>query len=1624
MRKHPDHQIAINHFYEIKVFIRSKRVLSGKIGTMVRYGKKVLDQVLCTEASAKEQRRATYNRKKLDWWTHSVKYQMLNPPKRKWYPELEPIFEMSTEAEFDAQFGFESLNVARTILDTLINQLNIKCCDDIIKEIEGIILLFITVSKSSDYIGAMAAIGLYVRDKFDSSLSKEIMNYIEDLMSFTSQNGFEETEAVDPQWLRFMKDVKTNWLQCRSSSLFRNFTRVLSVLVMSGLYRVSDMSFSIAGFKLFEPDMKLLCSSAGDLFTAVVDMVVYFAERIYYAMKTKSFQPFLVDSIETAELEVEYTAVMNHWELYRNGNLEKIAEIEPHQFLESLNSLSDKLRGMLSTSHGIDKRVIETKYRETIKVLGDFQMIRANSGFRRSPFSIEYFGASNVGKSTISEQTTHYLFSGNGLDTSDLKKFTYVSGKKHWDGARSDMLELKIDDHANVKKDFVETSPCDVIIKVCNNVPYSPPMADLVNKGKVFIEPELVTLTTNVEDLDSYTYSNNPHSIQRRMHLIAEVFVKEQFVKYVGGKPGGVDTSKVIASHTIDGIYDPPPYHDIWEVTVKRAVQDDKIYNTSSYEVVNHNGKKMERISMLEWLNYASECFEEHREQQFKLEKTQAKTTKCVPCGIDGCTRVRGFCCKHVDPQLGLEPVMSFCRETTDSLLEEGRNFYDTLDWVPYLPDCVANNRQFQNLFCLANKSNLVSSYKSYSKANGAFWMGLCSVLAYYGNNYTSLLSSILCTAGFAFFQCLLVNKVRDVYIYRLRDRHVLNDIHRTWRNRIGKTIMASSAIVGTIYLLAKTYRKLYGVDIQGNLEPKTALDIMQRDDEPNIWASVVKRPLPCTQKSIEHTIDVVENKVKKNLMYATIEGEDQLKRMGNVLFVDSNIAIIPNHYFLQSGGDSLKVTCRKENANAIGGCFVTRFDKCASHHVEGTDLRVCYSSAGGSYGNLVDYFPTGDLSDHGFRMLWRARDGHLTNVRGAAKIGTVSNGICKFTGGSYTHLSINTFNGLCGATLISENKQTCITGIHLGGKQDTPRGCFGTLTRDQILDAIERIKKIPGVVKTGTEGEFEPQVLGKQILIDEPLHPKSPVNFLPEGSQFAYLGACIGATTSRSDVRETPISRYVTEETGVENIWGKPKMKPEWEAWQKAMANASHPAEPVKHEILLKSVIDYRRPLLEIAKQDPWCRETPLSDHENLCGRVGCKFIDAIPLNTSIGFPLTGPKRDFITELEPTLEKPNNRILDPEIMEYINKCEDNYRKGIRNHFVAKACKKDEVLPVAKEKCRIFYANPIALTWLVRKYFLPVIRLLQMNPLVAECAVGINCHGPEWDQFHNFVMTFGEDHLIGGDYGKYDQKLPAQKLIASLSILIDIARNMSYTDKDLHIMETMVGDIVYAIIAYNGDLLAIQSGTHISGNSLTVILNGISGSLNLRDFFYTKYSGDIEFRDAVKLMTYGDDNIGSVSEDFPEFNIKGASEFLGAHGQIYTMPDKESELKAHLDPEDFEFLKRFSVYHPKLGCNIGALLDKSIIKSLHCYLRPKGAPLTPDEACAQNIDTALREWFNHGESVYESRRTQMIRVAEKANIRHLCTLLNTTYDDMVVDWKYKYASGSKPERVVEEFFTN
>jgi hypothetical protein len=270
------------------------------------------------------------------------------------------------------------------------------------------------------------------------------------------------------------------------------------------------------------------------------------------------------------------------------------------------------------------------------------------------------------------------------------------------------------------------------------------------------------------------------------------------------------------------------------------------------------------------------------------------------------------------------------------------------------------------------------------------------------------------------------------------------------------------------------------------------------------------------------------------------------------------------------------------------------------------------------------------------------------------------------------------------------------------------------------------------------------------------------------------------------------------------------------------------------------------------------------------------------------------------------------------------------------------------------------------------------------------------------------VKRFGEDRILAGDYSKYDLRMPAQVMFVGFRIMMDIAKECGYSERDLIIMEGIATDICYPLMAYNGDLIQ-HYGSNPSGQNLTVYVNSVVNALLFRCAYYhiTKDRINVpEFRSVCSLITYGDDAKSSVHEDFPEFNHIAVARFLEERDMKFTMPDKESDPTPYMTDTEADLLKRANVYSEDTGMIMGALAEDSNFKSLHAVLKSKA--LTREQQSMQNIDGCLREWFLHGRDVYETRRQQMKEIAELAGIAHGCTVIHESYDDRLAQWKEKY----------------
>jgi hypothetical protein len=680
------------------------------------------------------------------------------------------------------------------------------------------------------------------------------------------------------------------------------------------------------------------------------------------------------------------------------------------------------------------------------------------------------------------------------------------------------------------------------------------------------------------------------------------------------------------------------------------------------------------------------------------------------------------------------------------------------------------------------------------------------------------------------------------------------------------------------------------------------------------------------------------------------------------------------------------------------------------SADIPGTDLSIVWVPNGGDWKDLTDYFPLQRFASVPARLTYKQKDGSCVGSKLMMDVGEVVTFAAEFFGAKY-NLGFETFEGLCIAPLITETRGPLIGGFHLGGKSGETRGCSGLLLKCEFDKAFVELSSRPGVVLSKSSGSIPKELYDIQFYENDTIHPKSPVNYLPEGTNCKYYGQVKGRATYHSVVEPTIISDLVEEVCGVPQKWGGPKFRQGW-PWQASLQYSTKPSCGIEGSLLERAAKDYLEGFLEALTEIPDLKSgvKPLTEMETVCGIDGLRFIDKMPPSTSIGYPLSGPKSDYITLLNPE-DFPSHECpaaLDQRFWTHAYEMEDLYLNGKRAYPIFKACLKDEPTKLTKDKVRVFQGAPVALQLLVRKYYLPVARILSMLPLISECAVGINAQGPEWDQLAKHIKRFGDNRILAGDYSKYDLRMPAQVMFVAFRILMDIAKDCGYSNRDMTIMEGIATDICYPLMAYNGDLVQ-HYGSNPSGQNLTVYINSIVNALLFRCAYFHITRERIDapvFREVCSLITYGDDAKSSVHKDFPEFNHISVAKFLEEHDMKFTMPDKESEPTVYMNDAEADLLKRANIYSADTGVIMGALDEDSIFKSLHSVLKSKA--ITREQQAMQNIDGSLREWFAYGRDVYEKRREQMTEIARRADIIHGCTVVHESYDDRLQKWKEKY----------------
>lgn len=1527
------------------------------------------------------------------------------------------------ECEYAPQSSFYVPGMA-----TLHNHLRNQVSDAAMSKIEDLCALYGALASTSDVTGFCCVLTLYVKTHNHESLTGRITEIGKSLFA----DYLPQDSSQRPEWLTQMKSGLHDWKLLVNCPSFKKISRVLTLLVTLGC--IESQSFKLGEFEVFAVKAQEKQANAVDLIDAIIETVVYFAEGAYMCFVTGSLKPLLFSSSEVVEIEEKYISLMESWEYARNGNLEKYTNTTEAEFDKDLEDMVTKLNDLYKTMpNGVEKKIIQQKWESLSRIRAEWTAVRVSGGLRAAPFAVKVYGDSGVGKSTFADLVMSTIQKASGVPCTSDYVATLNEADKYDSNYRSYITGIKIDDYGNAKSQFWDQSPSEQIIKIVNNIREYAVMADIANKGKITIEPKALVVTTNVEQMHAGITSNNAMSVLRRMHHHIELNVRSEFKT-----DNMLDSKKVI-----DKFGNLEQINDIWLVTMKQpiAAGQTKTQDFGDWKIL------AEDISIFDYLNILIEDVGKHVHHQKCITESFQEPSELIEICPE-CNKVSQTCkCKY-EPQFGariaavltenvnkarmkaevlqLEAETKIEDYTVKALLEGLKRFSVSpySNWVNWVPESWIENEYVQMGILSAGKNVIEQDIRIYTTKYLVVLLLVSLILCTVSYKFSMLVAVLglfyfmICYSGIVRYK---TNAYLDEVMKRRDSMSVAFKMARDEHIKVACGLFAGLSVIYGVCQVVRALRS--SISFQGSLQPTSEEEIKQRDSEVNVWKQ--------EERKIEvnphgwSTANEANNAINKSVFRIECD-----RKFSGCFMLKTNVIVIPKHFLPKT---TMKATVSKGQYNKYKFMLNPDF----TVQVGSTDMVLCYVPNTGPKPDRCSMIPkepiTGAIMCY---MHGLTKDEQLfkTSLMWCREGTPIHNGYQAVVGSHYKLKNIDTFDGMCMSPIISSGLRYSIIGFHIGGIAGTPRGCGMEALRDDFLLALRQLAVLNDCVSIGPQASPLPKTMfGRPVLASEKIHRKSPVNYLTGDCNIEVLGSTVETSTPASKVIETPISKTVEEITGVPNTWGAPKFtqpvklenghvdSQKWKPWYESLKYSCNPSSGFDPAILKWAVNDYKSDLFDALNEQEefWKSDIrPLTDVETVSGIDGKRFIDAMKTSTSMGFPLGGAKSKYMLDLESDEEFACPRTFVPEVWDEVDKLKELCDSDCALPVVFSSSLKDEPTSLTKDKVRVFQASPVTLQILMRKYFLPIGRFMSVNPLLSECAVGINSHGPEWHDLACHMNYHGKDRIIALDYSKYDLRMPQQLTIAASQIFIDIAVwSGNYSKRDLNMMRVISHAVSAPLVDFNGTMLRLH-GSNPSGQNMTVYTNSVVNSLLHRMSFGAAYgpnerdqiakdlglNRELRFRDLVKLATYGDDAKGSVMKGYDKFNHIQMREFLAENDIVITMPDKESDPVAFMKDDEVDFLKRKNEYSEDLGLIVGKLEEKSLFKSLHSILKSK--VVSPLTVSCFNIDSALREWFFHGKDVYEMRRAQMQQIAAAHDLP--CEGVDISYEERVEAFKEKY----------------
>ncbi len=1380
-----------------------------------------------------------------------------------------------------------------------------------------------------------------------------------------------------------IRTIFQKWSLVKSHPLVKKLMSMLHHILAASLLEKFGITYETFFFSKAEKEASIRAhGSKLGLVETVLDGASYILERLWDCACTGHWSPFMhtgdnygkwVDSVYAIK---EQSFMLHAPEA--NG-------FKLHQFVADLDKAIEQGDLILKYSVDLDPsvRIAAKKLLSELRLLKGEQLTREFARAQReAPFGVLFFGGSGLGKSTLISAFQSYFAKIFSLPEGDQYSYTRSFEDEYYSGFTSSMWSIILDDVAARNPNMKDDKSINEIITLMNNVCYCPPQADLADKGKTPVRAKLVIATTNVKHLNAHAYFCSTLAIRRRLpYIITPVVLPEYSVDpEVPEYDRMLDSAKVKVEGALP---------NLWKFKVEKVgalpgTQEDMPQSAQLSPVSPPEG-----WDIYEMLKYLGKEAKKHFANQDMMLRSRNELREMPVCNV--CLEVGERCQCQGDIQ---------------------SDFSWDIPWYWFV-GLVAFHYVRMNIELWMNKIVCFTFWWIYRMITAqirARWNRMVFWTFRKEDVLTRVRATLENTAESAKDMLKFEHEqIREAFVKAGEKIRMLNLTHRR--------LAAFVAALPVVYLTYKTVKAWKDLEIQGStLEGER---IESKDEKPNVWVRDEYEPKSFETGSLTKSwktlpFEDIADKVGRNVIHLTARYTDNgipkkqvcraLGLRGN-LYVTTNHSLNPNH--------ELMVTVVTSKAvDGIGGNFTIKIVQKQLFRLPEEDLVFFRLGNMPPVKNIVEL-----LAEDTFRTVCKGTklytDENGTRRQLAASgihyvlsnLGAPIHSIIK---GWKATSPVDTENGDCGVPLLGMAQQgPVILGLHQQGGRGNVNVSI-MLNKHHYMMAVDHF----GTFEIAANAPYLKDVNDVQVEV-QGVHHKSPVRYINEGTANVY-GSFTGFRPShKSQVTDTFIRKEM-EELGHKVKTGAPVMKG-WEPWHAAIKDIVQQDFTADQSIIDECADAFAEDILAGLSAQDLKELVILDDMSTINGIPGVKYIDKMKRNTSMGWPWRSKKSNFMSEPH-AFEVWNDAVdFDDAFYERVNRIIERYEAGERHMPVYTGHLKDEPTKFSKiesKLTRVFCGAPADWSFVVRKYLLTFVRVMQNNKFLFEAAPGTNAVSYEWEDMYDYLTKFNSNHLIAGDFSKFDKNMSAQWIMAAYRVIDAILKKAGWSEKDRRAVQCIGVDTAFPLCDMNGDVIEFW-GSNPSGQPLTVIINCLVNSLYMR-YVWKKCGEDLkQFKAYVALMTYGDDNVMDVHQDKPNFNHTSIQRELGKIGIKYTMADKETESVPYITISDVSFLKREWRWHHELHTYVAAIEEDSISKMLTKCVPSK--VLCPEAHAVTVMSCALREYFLYGRPTFEKWRSSFLEVIAKKNLSPFYTTEFPTYLQLIKEYE-----STDPERAAEK----